>query len=31
LNEYRQALRMKDNTRGAQDEASKYLQSPYTQ
>jgi tetratricopeptide (TPR) repeat protein len=30
LNEYRQALRIDDNTRGAQDEAAKYLKSPYT-
>jgi tetratricopeptide (TPR) repeat protein len=29
LNEYRQAARTKDNTRGALEEAAKYLQSPY--
>jgi tetratricopeptide (TPR) repeat protein len=29
LNEYRQALRTKDNTRGALDEAAKYIQAPY--
>jgi tetratricopeptide (TPR) repeat protein len=30
LNEYRLARRTKDNTRGAQDEADKYTESPYT-
>jgi Tfp pilus assembly protein PilF len=30
LNEYRLALRTKDNTRGALDEASKYTESAYT-
>src|SRR5690242_7760441 len=29
LNEYRQAIRTKDNTRGALDEASKYIEAPY--
>jgi hypothetical protein len=29
LNEYRQALRTKDNTRGALDEARKYTEEPY--
>ena len=29
LNEYRQALRTKDNTRGALDQANKYIESPY--
>jgi tetratricopeptide (TPR) repeat protein len=29
LNEYRQALRTKDDTRGAQGEASKYIEAPY--
>jgi tetratricopeptide (TPR) repeat protein len=29
LNEYRQAVRTKDNTQGAQEEAAKYLQTPY--
>ena len=29
LNEYRQALRTKDDTRGAQDEANKYIEAPY--
>jgi tetratricopeptide (TPR) repeat protein len=29
LNEYRQALRTKDNTRGALDEAQKYIEMPY--
>jgi len=29
LNEYRQALRTKDNTRGALDEAKKYTEAPY--
>ena len=29
LNEYRQALRTKDNTRGALDEATKYMEAPY--
>jgi tetratricopeptide (TPR) repeat protein len=29
LNEYRLALRTGDNTRGAQDEAAKYIQEPY--
>jgi tetratricopeptide (TPR) repeat protein len=29
LNEYRQALKTKDNTRGALDEARKYIQTPY--
>ncbi|MBV9086921.1 MAG: tetratricopeptide repeat protein, partial [Acidobacteriaceae bacterium] len=28
-NEYRQALQTNDNTQGAQEEARKYLQSPY--
>ncbi|MBI4891374.1 MAG: peptidase M1 [Acidobacteria bacterium] len=28
-NEYTQALRTKDNTQGAQEEAAKYLQNPY--
>jgi tetratricopeptide (TPR) repeat protein len=28
-NEYRQALRTKDNTRGALDEAKKYTEAPY--
>jgi hypothetical protein len=28
LNEYRQALRTKDNTRGALDEAAKYIEAP---
>lgn len=28
-NEYQQAVRTKDNTQGAQEEAAKYLQSPY--
>jgi tetratricopeptide (TPR) repeat protein len=30
LNEYRSAQRLGDNTRGAQDEAAKYIQSPFT-
>lgn len=30
INEYRQAQRTNDNTRGALDEAAKYLESPYT-
>jgi tetratricopeptide (TPR) repeat protein len=30
LNEYRQALRTKDNTRGALDEAKKYIETPYS-
>jgi tetratricopeptide (TPR) repeat protein len=30
LNEYRLALRTKDNTRGALDEAKKYTETPYT-
>jgi tetratricopeptide (TPR) repeat protein len=29
LNEYRLALRTKDNTRGALDEAAKYIEAPY--
>jgi hypothetical protein len=29
VNEYRQAVRTKDNTQGAQEEAAKYLQTPY--
>ena len=29
LNEYRLAIRTRDNTRGAQDEAAKYTQEPY--
>jgi tetratricopeptide (TPR) repeat protein len=29
LNEYRLALRTKDNTRGALDEAKKYIEAPY--
>jgi hypothetical protein len=29
LNEYRLALRTKDNTRGALDEAAKYTKEPY--
>lgn len=29
LNEYRQAVRTKDNTQGAQEEAAKYLKEPY--
>jgi tetratricopeptide (TPR) repeat protein len=29
LNQYRQALRTKDNTRGALDEAAKYIEAPY--
>jgi hypothetical protein len=29
LNEYRLALRTKDNTRGALDEAKKYTEAPY--
>jgi tetratricopeptide (TPR) repeat protein len=29
LNEYRQALKTKDNTRGALDEAAKYIEAPY--
>jgi hypothetical protein len=29
LNEYRQALRTKDNTRGALDEAKRYIEAPY--
>jgi predicted negative regulator of RcsB-dependent stress response len=29
LNEYRQALRTKDNTRGALDEAAGYMATPY--
>ena len=29
LNEYRQALGAKDNTRGALDEAAKYIEAPY--
>jgi aminopeptidase N len=29
VNEYQQAIRTKDNTQGALDEANKYLQSPY--
>jgi hypothetical protein len=30
LNEYRQAVQTNDNTQGAQGEAHKYMQSPYT-
>jgi hypothetical protein len=30
VNEYHQAVQTNDNTQGAQDEARKYLQSPYT-
>jgi Tfp pilus assembly protein PilF len=30
LNEYRLALRTKDNTRGALDEAQKYTETPYS-
>ncbi len=30
LNEYRQAVQTQDNTQGAQEEARKYMQSPYT-
>jgi tetratricopeptide (TPR) repeat protein len=29
LNEYKQAIRTKDNTQGALDEAGKYVQAPY--
>jgi hypothetical protein len=29
LNEYRQANRTGDNTRGAQEEAAKYMEEPY--
>jgi hypothetical protein len=29
VNEYNQAIRTKDNTQGAQEEAAKYLKSPY--
>ncbi|MGA2878833.1 MAG: tetratricopeptide repeat protein [Bryobacteraceae bacterium] len=29
INEYRQALKTKDNTRGALDEAAKYIVAPY--
>jgi tetratricopeptide (TPR) repeat protein len=29
VNEYNQAIRTKDNTQGAQDEAAKYLKTPY--
>jgi len=29
LNEYRLALKTKDNTRGALDEAAKYIETPY--
>jgi len=29
VNEYKQALRTKDNTQGAQDEAARYLQKPF--
>jgi hypothetical protein len=29
VNEYTQATRTKDNTQGAQEEAAKYLQTPY--
>ncbi len=31
VNEYTQAQRTRDNTQGAQDEASKYLKQPYTE
>ncbi|MFB3815522.1 MAG: M1 family aminopeptidase [Terriglobales bacterium] len=30
VNEYRQAVQTQDNTQGAQEEARKYLQNPYT-
>ena len=30
LNEYRHALGTKDNTRGALDEAKKYIETPYS-
>lgn len=30
VNEYRQAMQTNDNTQGAQEEARKYLQAPYT-
>ena len=29
INEYKQAERIKDNTQGAQEEAAKYLKTPY--
>ena len=29
VNEYNQAIRTKDNTQGAQEEAAKYLKEPY--
>jgi tetratricopeptide (TPR) repeat protein len=29
VNEYNQAIRTKDNTQGAQEEAAKYLKAPY--
>jgi len=29
INEYRQAMKTKDNTRGALDEAGKYIELPY--
>ena len=29
VNEYNQAIRTKDNTQGAQEEAAKYLKQPY--
>jgi hypothetical protein len=29
VNEYNQAIRTKDNTSGAQEEAAKYLKAPY--
>jgi tetratricopeptide (TPR) repeat protein len=29
VNEYNQAIRTKDDTQGAQEEASKYLKTPY--
>jgi tetratricopeptide (TPR) repeat protein len=29
LNEYRRAMDTKDNTRGARDEAAKYIEAPY--
>ena len=30
-NEYNQAIRTKDNTQGAQEEAAKYLRAPYSE
>jgi hypothetical protein len=29
VNEYNHAIRTKDNTQGAQEEAAKYLKTPY--